>query len=121
MILLRRPPLPNDIAQRTNVYRAAKHRAVIVRRTDTVQLPQLAAGEEACFELAAIEITPGVRVTKSGRVRWAGHVARMGERRRVHRVLVGKPERKRLLGRPRRKWEDNIKMDLQEVGCGGAN
>ena len=44
-----------------------------------------------------------------------------GERRGVYRVLVGKPEGKRLLGRPRRKWEDNIKMDLQEVGCGGKN
>jgi len=47
-----------------------------------------------------------------------GHVARMGERRGVYRVLVGKPEGKRPLGRPRRRWEDNIKMDLQEVGCG---
>ena len=50
---------------------------------------------------------------------WAGHVARMGEGRGVHRVLVGKPEGKRPLGRPRRRWEDNIKMDLQEVGGGG--
>ena len=49
-------------------------------------------------------------------MRWAGHVARMGEDRGVHRVLVGKPEGKRPLGRPRRRWEDNIKMDLQEVG-----
>ena len=49
-------------------------------------------------------------------MRWAGHVARMAEGRGVHRVLVGKPEGKRPLGRPRRKWEDNIKMDLQEVG-----
>ena len=51
-------------------------------------------------------------------MRWAGHVARMGEDRGVHRVLVGKPEEKRSLGRTRRKWEDNIKMDLQEVGGG---
>ena len=53
-------------------------------------------------------------------VRCVGHVARMGEERGVHRVLVGKPEGKRPLGRPRRRWEDNIKMDLQEVGgsCG---
>ena len=51
-------------------------------------------------------------------MRWAGHVARMEERRGVHRVLVGKPEEKRPLGRPRRRWEDNIKMDLQEVGRG---
>ena len=55
------------------------------------------------------------RVIKSSRKRWAGHVARMGEKRRVYRVLVGKPEGKRSLGRPRRSWEDNIKMDLQEV------
>ena len=61
-----------------------------------------------------------VRVVKSRRMRWTGHVARMGEGRVVHRVLVGKPEGKRQLGRLRRRWEDNIKMDLQEVGgsCG---
>jgi hypothetical protein len=54
-------------------------------------------------------------------MRWAGHVAGMGERRGVHRVLVGKPEGKRPLGRPRRRWEGNIKMDLQEVGCGSMD
>ena len=59
-----------------------------------------------------------VRVVKSRRMRWAGHVAHMGEDRGVLKVLVGKPERKRPLGRPRRRWEDNIKMDLQEVGGG---
>jgi hypothetical protein len=59
-----------------------------------------------------------VRVIKSRRMRWAGHVARMGEGTGVYRVLVGKPEGKNPLGRPRRRWEDNIKMDLQEVGCG---
>ena len=59
-----------------------------------------------------------VRVVKSRRMRWAGHVARMGEGRCVHRVLVGKPEGKRLLWRPRLRWEDGIKMDLQEVGGG---
>jgi len=53
-----------------------------------------------------------MRVVKSRRMSWAGHVARMGEGRGVHRVLVGKPEGKRQLGRPRRRWEDNIKMDL---------
>ena len=57
-----------------------------------------------------------VRVTKSRRMRWAGHVARMGEERGVCRVLVGKPEGRRPLGRPRRRWVDNIRMDLQEVG-----
>jgi hypothetical protein len=59
-----------------------------------------------------------VRVVKSRKMRWAGHVARMGEERGVHMVLVGNPEGKRPLGRPRRRWEDNIKMDLQEVGVG---
>ena len=57
-----------------------------------------------------------MRVVKSRLMRWAGHVARMGEVRGAHRVLVGKPEGKRPLGRTRRRWEDNIKMDLQEVG-----
>jgi len=57
-----------------------------------------------------------VRVVKLRRMRWVGHVARMGEERGVHRVLVGKPAGKRPLGRPRRRWEDNIKMDLWEVG-----
>ena len=55
------------------------------------------------------------------RMRWAGHVARMGERRGVYRVSVGKPEGKIPLGRPRRRWEDNIKMDNQEVECGGMD
>jgi hypothetical protein len=62
-----------------------------------------------------------VRVIKSRRMRWAGHVARMGDRRCVYRVLVGKRERKRPLERFRRRWEDNIKVDLQEVGCGGMD
>ena len=59
-----------------------------------------------------------VRVIKSRRMRWAGHVAHMGEKRGVYRVLVGKPEGKTPLGIPRRRWVDNIKMDLQEVECG---
>jgi hypothetical protein len=59
-----------------------------------------------------------VRVIKWRRMRWAGHVARMGEERVVYGVLVGKPEVRRLLGRTRRRWVDNIRLDLQEVGCG---
>jgi len=59
-----------------------------------------------------------VRVIKSRRMRWGGHVARLGEERGVYRVLVGKPEGRRPLGRPRRRWVDNIRMGLQEVGCG---
>jgi hypothetical protein len=62
-----------------------------------------------------------VRVIKSRRIRWAGHVACMGERRGVYRVSVGRPEGKRPLGRPRRRCEDNIEMDLQEVGCGAMD
>jgi len=62
-----------------------------------------------------------VRVIKKSRMRWAGHVARVGESRGVYRVSVEKPERKRPLGRPRRKWDDNIKMDLKDVGCGGMD
>jgi hypothetical protein len=59
-----------------------------------------------------------IRQIKSRRMRWAGHVARMGKGRNVYRVLVGKPEGKRPLGRPRRRWEDGIKMDLRETGWG---
>jgi hypothetical protein len=59
-----------------------------------------------------------IRQIKSRRMRWAGHVARMGEGRNVYRVLVGKPEGKRPLERPRRRWEDGIKIDLREIGWG---
>jgi hypothetical protein len=70
-------------------------------------------------ELYALHSSPNIiRVMKSRRLRWAGHVARMRERRGSYRALVGKPEGRRPLGRPRRRWEDNIKMDLQEVGWG---
>jgi hypothetical protein len=56
----------------------------------------------------------------SSRMRWAGNVARVGEDRKVYKVLVGKPEGKRPLGRPRRRWEDGIRMDLTEIGLGGC-
>ena len=70
-------------------------------------------------ELNSLYSSPNiVRVVKSRRMRWSGHVALMEEGRGVHKVLAGKPEGKRPLGRPRRRWEDNIKMDLQEVGRG---
>jgi hypothetical protein len=71
-------------------------------------------------ELNDLYCSPNIAwVIKSRRIGKAGHVARMGEKRDVYRVLVGKPKRKRPLARPRRRWEDNIKMDLLEVGCGG--
>ncbi|KDR24435.1 hypothetical protein L798_06502, partial [Zootermopsis nevadensis] len=60
-----------------------------------------------------------VRVIKSRRMRWAGHLARMDGTRGVHRVLVGKPEGKRPLGRPRRRWADNLRRDLWEIGVEG--
>jgi hypothetical protein len=72
-------------------------------------------------ELNKVYSLPNIlRVVKSLRMRWAGHVAHMGERRVVHRMVV-KPEGKRPLGRPRRRWEDNIKIDLEEVGGGGGD
>ena len=61
------------------------------------------------------------QVVKLRRMRWAGHVARMGGRRNMYIVLVGKPEGKRPLGGPRWRWEDNVKIDLQKVGCGGMD
>jgi hypothetical protein len=60
-----------------------------------------------------------VRVIKSRRMIWTGHVARMGKERGVYRVLVGKPEGKRPMERPKRRWKDNIKIDLQKVYCAG--
>jgi hypothetical protein len=62
-----------------------------------------------------------IRAIKSRRMRCAGHVARMGGKRGAYRILVGRPEGRRPLGRPRRRWEDNIKMDLQDMGCGGMD
>jgi hypothetical protein len=62
-----------------------------------------------------------LQLIKSRRMRWAEHAARMGDGRGVYRVLVGKPEGKGQLGRPRGRWEDNIKMGLQEVGCGSVD
>jgi hypothetical protein len=62
-----------------------------------------------------------IRMIKSRRIRWAGHVARMGEKRNAYRLLVGKPEGKRPLRRPRRRWVDNIRMDLAEIECDGVD
>jgi hypothetical protein len=70
-------------------------------------------------ELRDLYSSPSIiRIIKSRRMRWSGHVARMGEKRNAYRLLVGKPEEKRPLGRPRRSWVDNIKMDLGELGWG---
>jgi hypothetical protein len=73
-------------------------------------------------ELHSLYSSPNiVRVIKLRRMRWAGHVARMWEGRGIYRVLVGRPEGKRPLGRPRRRWENNIKMDLREIRIDGAS
>jgi hypothetical protein len=61
-----------------------------------------------------------ISLVKSRRMRWAGHMARMGDERKVYKVLVGKPEGKRPLGRPRCRWEDGIRIDLREIGLGGC-
>jgi hypothetical protein len=73
-------------------------------------------------ELYALYSSPNmIPVIKSRRLRWAGYVARMGEMRGAYRALVGKPEGRRPLERPRRRWEDNIKMDLRDFGWGGID
>jgi hypothetical protein len=73
-------------------------------------------------ELHSLYYSPNiVRVIKSRRMRWAGHVARMGEGKGIYRVLVGRPKRKRPVGRPRRWSEDDIKMDVREIAIDGAN
>jgi hypothetical protein len=73
-------------------------------------------------ELRDLYSSPSIiRIIKSRKMRWAGHVARMGEKRNPYRLLVGKPEGKRPLGRPRRRWVDNIRMDLGEVGLGDVD
>jgi hypothetical protein len=73
-------------------------------------------------ELRDLYSSPSIiRIIKSRRLRWAGHVARMGEKRNAYRLLVGKPEGKKPLRRPRRTWADNIRMDLGEVGLGDVD
>jgi hypothetical protein len=73
-------------------------------------------------ELHNLYCSPSIiRIIKSRRMRWAEHVAGMGENRIAYRILVGEPEGKRTLGRPRRRWEDNIMMDLRDTGWGGMH
>jgi hypothetical protein len=72
-------------------------------------------------ELRILYSSPNIRQIKSRRMRWAGHVARMGEERNVYRVFMGKPEGKRPLGRPRHRWDDGIRMDHREIGWGSVD
>jgi hypothetical protein len=72
-------------------------------------------------EICGLYSSLNIRVIKARRMRWAGHVARMGEVRGAYNILVGKPEGRRQLGRPRRRWEDNKKMDLRGIGFGDVD
>jgi hypothetical protein len=73
-------------------------------------------------ELHELHSSPSIiRIIKSRRMTWAGHVARMGKKKNMYRLLTGKPEGKRPLGRPRCRWIDKIKMDLLEIGLGGVD
>jgi hypothetical protein len=72
-------------------------------------------------ELHNFYSSPDIRQMKSSRMRWAGHVARMGEERKLYKALVGNPEGKIPLGKPRHKWEDRIRTDLGKTGCGSVN
>jgi hypothetical protein len=76
---------------------------------------------EELHDLYSSPNTSIIRIIKSRRMRWAGHVVRMGEKRNAYRLFVGKPEGKGPLGRPRYRWVDNIKMDLLEIGWGGVD
>ena len=84
-----------------------------------LRLTELSENGESDIMLTSIHcISPNIiRNLKSRRLRWAGHVVHIEQSRNAYRVLVGKPEGKRTLGKPRRRWEETIKMDLREVGC----
>jgi hypothetical protein len=97
-----------DYRRQNHVTRKPKHISGILRKLHGGELHNLYSSADI------------IKQIKSRRMRWAGHVARMGEGRNVYRVLVGKPEGKRPVERPRRRWEDGIKMDLREVGWGGV-
>jgi len=99
--------------RRLRVFENRVLRRVFGSKRDEVQEEWRKLNNEELRDLYSL---PNIlRAVKSRRMRWEGHVARMGEGRGVHRFLVGKPEGKRPLGRPKRRWEDNIKMDLREV------
>ena len=104
-----------EIQQLVSAYKQCKLRIFGPRRDKVTEERRRLHNEELNDLYSSPNI---VRVIKWRRMRWAGHVACMGEERGVIRVLVGKPEAKRPMGRPRHRWVDNIRNDLQEVGCG---
>jgi hypothetical protein len=91
---------------------------VFVGRSGSLQTAWFAFIERKSISLLVSKIYKILTLTRSFRLRWAGHVARIGEERNVYKVLMGKPEGKRPLRRPRRRWEDGIRMDLREIGWG---
>jgi len=104
--------------------KAERVRKYVLRKIFGVQKKEVIGGSRHQHDVERNDLYPSpnaIRVMKPRRMRWEGHVAQMRERRGVYWALVGKPERKRPFGRPRCRWEDNIKMDLQEVGCGGMD
>jgi hypothetical protein len=105
-----------------------EHRLRVFENRELRKIFRRKSGEDGSWsklhndELHDLYSSPNIiRVIKSRKMRWAGKVACMGEGRDAYRVLVGRPEGKRPQGRPRRRWEDNIKMDLVEIGIDGAN
>ena len=109
--------------KRLGVFYIILHYYIILSYTITYHITLYYIYHKGSLCLSYINISSPniVRLTKSRIMSWVGHVTRMGESRGVYRVLVGKPEGNRSLGRPRRRWEDNFKMDLQEGGCGGLH
>jgi hypothetical protein len=96
----------------------------VLRRIFGPKRDEMARGRRKLHneELRILYSSPSIiRMIKGRRMRWAGHVARMEEKRNAYRILVGKPEGKRPLGRPRRRWVDNIKTDLREIGWDGMD
>jgi hypothetical protein len=112
-------PIVKNRCYRLRVFENRVLRRIFGPKRDEVMGEWRKLHNEELFDLYS---SPSIiRIIKSRRMRWAGHVARMGEKRNVYRLLVGKPDGKRPLGRPRRRWLDNIRMDLGEVGWGDVD
>jgi hypothetical protein len=112
-----------DLGPLLNDLRAAR----IIIQNNALKLSEISSSHGATsqktviFVLKLVSILEMLLTYKARRMRWAGHVARMGEVRGAYNILVGRPEGSRPLGRPRRRWEDNIKMDIREIGFGDVD